>query len=67
MELVSDGIAEVLPEGIRTEAGRVVELDVLIYATGYAAGDPAYPFEVMGLEMNHCRPIGEDESEPIMG
>ena len=49
VELVSDGIAEVLPEGIRTEAGRVIELDVLIYATGYAAGDPAYPFEVKGL------------------
>lgn len=33
--VVSDPVAEILPDGIRTADGTVIELDVIIYATGF--------------------------------
>ena len=55
VELVTDDIERVTPGGIRLKNGQEIELDVLIYATGYAAGDPAYPFEVRGLDGQSLR------------
>jgi len=49
VHLITDSIDRIVPEGIRTKDGKVHELDVLIYATGYDIGAPAYPFEIHGL------------------
>ncbi len=49
VHLVTDAIEKITPKGIQTSDGKVHELDVLIYATGYDIGAPAYPFELHGV------------------
>jgi cyclohexanone monooxygenase len=39
VELVAEGLAEVRPEGITTESGREIDVDVIIYCTGYRVLD----------------------------
>ena len=47
-ELVTDGISRIEPEGIRTEDGRLHELDVLVLATGFKASNFILPAKVLG-------------------
>ena len=47
-ELVVEGIERVEPTGIRTRDGRLHELDVLIYATGFRTDQFIRPTEVRG-------------------
>jgi 4-hydroxyacetophenone monooxygenase len=48
VHLVSDGIAEITPEGVRTADGTLHEADVLIYGTGFQASDFLMPMKVVG-------------------
>ena len=44
-------IARVTPEGIQTEDGKVYELDVIVYATGFDGGEGAYnQIEITGAQ-----------------
>jgi 4-hydroxyacetophenone monooxygenase len=56
VDLVSDPIAAITPNGIRTENGAEHPLDVLIYATGFKANDFLWPMDVRG---RGGRSIGE--------
>lgn len=47
-ELVDEGIDRVVPEGILTKAGRVVELDVIVLATGFDAAAYVRPVKLYG-------------------
>ncbi len=47
-ELVTEGIARVEPEGVRTRDGRLHELDVLVLATGFRVDRFMRPMEVIG-------------------
>ncbi len=47
-ELVTDAIQGVEPGGVRTEDGRLHELDVLVLATGFRADAFMRPMEVVG-------------------
>jgi cation diffusion facilitator CzcD-associated flavoprotein CzcO len=49
VHLVTDGIREITPEGVRTADGTLHGVDVIIYCTGYEIGKPAYPFEIRGM------------------
>jgi 4-hydroxyacetophenone monooxygenase len=46
--LVTDGIAEVTAEGVRTVDGTLHEVDVIIYGTGFQASDFLTPMKVVG-------------------
>jgi 4-hydroxyacetophenone monooxygenase len=48
--LVSDGIEQVTPGGIRTVDGADHDLDVLVYATGFRANEVLWPMEVRGRD-----------------
>lgn len=48
--LVTDPIAEIEPEGVRTEAGDLHELDVLVLATGFRVDRFLRPIEVAGRD-----------------
>jgi cation diffusion facilitator CzcD-associated flavoprotein CzcO len=48
VELVTEPIQEVVPEGMRTRDGRLHEADVLVLATGFAVGLGRAPFPITG-------------------
>jgi len=48
VELVTDPIAEVVREGIRTQGGALHELDAIVCATGFDATFARAPFAVIG-------------------
>jgi cation diffusion facilitator CzcD-associated flavoprotein CzcO len=50
VELVTDGIDRVTPEGVRTKDGKTHALDVLVCATGFQAADAVAPFEIRGRD-----------------
>ncbi|KAI8626291.1 flavin-binding monooxygenase [Xylariaceae sp. FL1651] len=47
VDFITDGIASVMPSGIRLESGREVSLDALVCATGFQASK-APPFPISG-------------------
>lgn len=48
VELVTDGIRRILPEGVETVDGRRIPLDVLVLATGFHAGHFLWPMQIAG-------------------
>jgi len=48
VNLVTDRIAEIVPEGVRMADGTIHEADVLIYGTGFQASDFLTPMKVVG-------------------
>jgi cation diffusion facilitator CzcD-associated flavoprotein CzcO len=48
VELVTDAITSIAPEGPVTADGRTVEVDTIIYATGFRTNDFVAPMEVTG-------------------
>jgi cation diffusion facilitator CzcD-associated flavoprotein CzcO len=49
VELVTDRIAEITPDGIRTEGGSERAADVLVLATGFKTHDFVAPMEIVGV------------------
>jgi 4-hydroxyacetophenone monooxygenase len=48
VELITDPIAAIEPTGVRLASGRLVEVDVIIYATGFKASDFLAPMQISG-------------------
>lgn len=48
VDVVTAGVTEVLPHGVRSADGSVHEADVIIYGTGFAATDFLAPMKVQG-------------------
>lgn len=48
VELVTDGIARIVPNGVETSDGRVREVDTIIYATGFQSTRFLAPIEIEG-------------------
>lgn len=48
VDLVTEAIAEITPEGVRTADGTLHEADVIVYGTGFAASDFLTPMKVVG-------------------
>jgi cation diffusion facilitator CzcD-associated flavoprotein CzcO len=49
VEVVTDGVVEVLPQGVRSADGVVHEVDVIIYGTGFAATEFLAPMKIQGV------------------
>ena len=50
VELVSDGIARIEPEGVRGSDGRLHPADVIVYGTGFRASEFLMPMRVTGRD-----------------
>ncbi len=48
VRLVTDSIAEITPDGIRTADGELHEADVIIYGTGFRASEFLTPMKIVG-------------------
>jgi cation diffusion facilitator CzcD-associated flavoprotein CzcO len=48
VELVTEGIREIVPDGIVTQDGRKVELDTIVLATGFDVMNPPHFRHVVG-------------------
>jgi cation diffusion facilitator CzcD-associated flavoprotein CzcO len=55
IELVTEAVTAVRPEGVVAADGTLHEADVLIYATGFKANDFMFPMEVTGREGRSLR------------
>ena len=50
VEVVTEPVTEVLPHGVRSGDGRVHEVDVIIYGTGFAATEFLAPMAITGVD-----------------
>lgn len=48
VDLITDGITEVTPTGVRTDDGSLHEADVIVFATGFRASDYLEPMTITG-------------------
>jgi cation diffusion facilitator CzcD-associated flavoprotein CzcO len=67
VQLITEGIERITPKGVVTKDGATHEVDVLVYATGYQIGAPAYPFEVHGLHDRELRAYWGARSKAYYG
>lgn len=68
VELVSDGIDCIVPEGIRTSDGTVHEADIIVFATGFRANDFLWPMDIRGRNGASCEALwAEDGARAYLG
>lgn len=68
VELVTDPVAEVLPDGIRLRDGREIKLDMLVLATGFQASKMLWPMEITGTTGQTIRELwGDDDPRAYLG
>ncbi|MGE4239397.1 flavin-containing monooxygenase [Ramlibacter sp.] len=66
--LVTDGIARIEPEGIRTQDGVLHEVDVIVMATGFHAGKMLWPMEITGAGGKTVREVwGDNDPRAYLG
>ncbi|HEX4110418.1 MAG TPA: NAD(P)/FAD-dependent oxidoreductase [Solirubrobacteraceae bacterium] len=68
VELVTDAITQIEPDGLRTADGRLHRADVLVYATGFRARRMLWPLQVVGRDGVVLRDVwGEDDASAHLG
>jgi 4-hydroxyacetophenone monooxygenase len=61
VELVDTAIHRITPTGIELVGGEEIELDVIVFATGYKASDFLWPMEVTGREGTRLEDVWADD------
>jgi cation diffusion facilitator CzcD-associated flavoprotein CzcO len=67
VELVTEAISAITPEGVRTVDGRVHEVDCLIWATGFKTNDFMLPMPVIGREGRSLQSTWQDGAHAHLG
>lgn len=67
VELVSTAVSEITPEGIRLEDGRSIDLDVIIYGTGFTPAEFLPALNVTGREGRSLQEQWRDGAEAHLG
>jgi 4-hydroxyacetophenone monooxygenase len=67
VELVTDPIAEIVPEGIRTADGAIHEVDLIVDATGFHANKYLWPMDIVGRDGIHLGEQWGDTPEAYLG
>ena len=65
--LVSDGIERITPTGIVTDDGREREVDVIVYATGFAASRFLTPMQIRGRDGVDLHEQWGDDARAYLG
>ena len=68
VDLVTDPIDTILPEGIRTKHGKVWPADALVFATGFKVSKMLHPIVVVGREGRELHEVwGSDDAKAYLG
>jgi cation diffusion facilitator CzcD-associated flavoprotein CzcO len=67
VEVVSDAIAEIVPDGVVTDCGELRELDAIILATGFASRDFLAPMAVTGIDGMDLNEAWSEGAEAYLG
>jgi len=67
VDLVTEPIAEIVPEGVRTADGTVHAVDVIVYATGFHANRYLWPMDIVGRDGVHLVDQWGDTPEAYLG
>ena len=67
LELVTDPIAEITKTGIRTEDGKERDVDLIVYATGFAATKYLSALDVRGRQGQHFDQAWHDGANAYLG
>ena len=67
VNIVSDGIEKIVPEGVVTNDGTLHPADVLIYGTGFAATEFLAPIRISGLDGRDLNDVWRDGAEAYKG
>jgi len=67
VELVTDLIAEIIPEGVRLESGETREYDALIFATGFETSKYLMALDVRGRGGRHIEEAWSDGATAYLG
>ncbi|MDH2424327.1 NAD(P)/FAD-dependent oxidoreductase [Sphaerisporangium sp. TRM90804] len=67
VELVTEPIARVRPEGVETADGAVREADTIIYATGFRATEFLAPIEITGRDGHRLDEAWKGRAEAYLG
>jgi cation diffusion facilitator CzcD-associated flavoprotein CzcO len=67
VELVTDAITSIAPDGVVTADGRLHEVDCLIWATGFKTNDFMLPMRVNGREGRSLEDVWKDGAHAHLG
>jgi 4-hydroxyacetophenone monooxygenase len=68
VELVTTDIARVESQGLRLKDGKLIEVDTLLFATGFQAGKMLWPMDIRGRGGVSIRQVwGEDNPRAYLG
>ncbi len=67
VEVVTEPVVEVLPEGVRSGDGTVHEVDVIIYGTGFAATEFLAPMQITGANGADLQALWKGGARAFLG
>jgi 4-hydroxyacetophenone monooxygenase len=68
VDLVTDAIDAIVPEGVRTSGGKVWPADALVFATGFAVSKMLHPMAVFGRDGRELHEVwGADDAKAYLG
>jgi 4-hydroxyacetophenone monooxygenase len=68
VELITDRVVAIRPNGVQTADGTVHEADVIVYATGFQSRRMLWPMEIYGAGGQSLRELwGDDDARAYLG
>lgn len=67
VELVTDGVQEIVAQGLIDSSGRQHEFDIIVYATGFKAMDFLAPMEIRGVDGVNIKEFWGDDPGAYLG
>ncbi|MDG2307821.1 MAG: NAD(P)/FAD-dependent oxidoreductase [Candidatus Binatia bacterium] len=67
VDLVTDRIAKITPTGLELESGTEIEVDVIVFATGFHANKFLWPMEITGKKGSTLRERWGEEPSAYLG
>jgi 4-hydroxyacetophenone monooxygenase len=68
VDLITDAIDRIVPEGVRTKDGRIHAADALVLATGFKVSKMLFPMKVFGRNGRELHEVwGDDDAKAYLG